>query len=128
MVPIKHQTRFASSRFSALAIQFLLIVRTFPRSGAQAALFRAAQRSALARCREGDDDAGVSEFARGHFSRSSLKTPSDQAPDGRLTDTAQFAPCWHWRRNGDRDIALSWGPSGAFSYLITGAGVGRSEF
>src|SRR5215217_2807860 len=67
----------------ALAIQFLLSFGHFHGSGAQAALAGAALHDAA----KDTATQALSGGSRADIARAApLKTPSDQAPDGRLTD------------------------------------------
>ena len=107
----------------ALAIQFLLSFGHFHGSGAQAAL-SGAHRSALHDAAKGTTTQALSGGSRADTSRAApLKTPSNQAPDGRLTDDC--AICAVLALADATMIATSPSPmgpqAGAFSYLITGA-------
>ena len=104
----------------ALAIQFLLSFGHFHGNGALAG----AHRSALQGAAKGTAAQALSGGSRADTSREApLKTPSDQAPDGRLTDDC--AICAVLALADATVIATSpssMGPqAGAFSYLITGA-------
>ena len=104
----------------ALAIQFLLSFGHFHGSGAPAD----AHRSALHDAAKGTATRTLSGGSREDTSRAApLKTPSDHAPDGRLT--GDCAICAVLALADATVIATSPSPmgpqAGAFSYLITGA-------